>query len=81
MSQHPLKAVLNAYKRQKTAKPDGSYAIEEAAKQWGVSLENARRTLTEMKQAGIVQEIKGSRVTAAGQIQPCIYYRPTKAKA
>lgn len=75
MSVHPLNAALKSFRRKKTAKPEGAYSVEDAAKRWGMSVDNARRTLSEMSHAGIVTEIKGSKINGAGIIQPCVYYK------
>lgn len=75
MSQHPLTTALNDYRRAKTTKPAGVYSVEEASKRWKLSLEVTRRTLAEMKEAGIVEEVKGHKVDGQGRMAPCLFYR------
>jgi len=85
MSDHPLNRALREHARQKCQRPEGSYTAEEASAQWGktspCSVEKAKSLLGEMVRSGIMVEVRGSRLTLAGQIVPCTYYRPAKAKS
>jgi hypothetical protein len=75
---HKLDAALAAYRKQKAAKPPGTFSDEDAAKRWKCSPEKARQTLTEMVRAKIMAPVPGHKITAAGVVQACTYYRLAK---